>query len=584
MVNRGSEVYAYDAEGELDLLYHREATDDENAALDRTAEAVQSELRSSGIEVGIVSDRLNRRKVDLIPEPDWADPPKSRIGELLAAVEDRLQPLPGGIGAAIDLAGRLATENDLPDARITSDVKHIEIGLTDKSDSIAFLMQRIAPARAIRPTEVLIAGDEFGPIAGFEGSDYRMVTRLAAGATLVSVGKEPNGTPTGVINLGGGPAQFVQILRDQATRATSGLEIQPPPVRASETPNGTDGWRIVSEGYDLASEASQETLFSLVNRYMGVRGSTDELNPSRTPRAFVAGLFDGEQPGVEDLVVIPDWVATEIHIDGVLFTPWSWTVRSHRRTLDLRALRLDRELVVEDPHGRVLQLNSSRILSLADTHLGAIRMSLELVSGAPCRVSVRAGAWVRQKSGELPHVEITAAGDADGVDMLHSRTPGARVAVDLGHALTARLGDEVIEAAHVTDEQFSGREFDVELAMGSTLALERHVAVFTEREEPDSGRRAAEAARTIAGDGLGCDGLGACDCLGQCLGAVGRRDRRAGGPARHPIRGGAADRGRPTGRQPHLGRSQRPHRRGLQGPRVLGHGRVSHAVLRLHDA
>ncbi len=47
MVNRGSEVYAYDAEGELDLLYRREATDDENAALDRTAEAVQSELRDA---------------------------------------------------------------------------------------------------------------------------------------------------------------------------------------------------------------------------------------------------------------------------------------------------------------------------------------------------------------------------------------------------------------------------------------------------------------------------------------------------------------------------------------------------------
>ena len=32
-----------------------------------------------------------------------------------------------------------------------------------------------------------------------------MVTRLATGATLFSVGKEPNGTPTGVMNLGGGP-------------------------------------------------------------------------------------------------------------------------------------------------------------------------------------------------------------------------------------------------------------------------------------------------------------------------------------------------------------------------------------------
>ncbi len=496
MVNRGSEVYAYDAAGELDLLYRREPTPAENAALDRTAEAVQSELRDAyGVEVGIVSNRLNRRKIDLIPEPDWADPPKSQIGELLAAVETRLEPVPGGIGAAIDLAGRLAHANGLPDARITSDVKHIEIGLTDKSDSIAFLMQRLAPARAIRPHEVLIGGDEFGPIAGFEGSDYRMVTRLAAGATLFSVGKEPNGTPTGVLNLGGGPAHFVQLLREQAAHARSGLMIQPPPERAAKPAGKEDGWNIVGEGYDLTAEASEETLFSLVNRYMGVRGSTDELNPSRTPRAFVAGLFDGESPGVEDLVVTPDWVAIELHIDGRPFIPWSWNVRSHRRTLDLRALRLDRELIVEDPDGRVLSLRSSRVLSLANPHLAAIRLSLELVSGEPARVSVRAGIWARDKSGELPHVEVTAAGDADGVDMLHTRTPGARVAVDVGHALAARRGDDPVDAVHVTDEHFSGREFELELTTGAPLEIDRHVAVFTEREEPESGSRAAAAAR-----------------------------------------------------------------------------------------
>ena len=36
-------------------------------------------------------ERLNRRKIDLIPEPEWADPPKARIGELLDAVQARLR-------------------------------------------------------------------------------------------------------------------------------------------------------------------------------------------------------------------------------------------------------------------------------------------------------------------------------------------------------------------------------------------------------------------------------------------------------------------------------------------------------------
>ena len=438
MVNRGSEVYGYDAEGELELIYRREPTDAENAALDRIAAEMQRELRDEhGIEVGVISDRLNRRKIDLIPEPEWADPPKSQIAELLAATEQRLEALPGGIAATIDMADRISKAEGLPDARITSDVKHVEIGLTDKSDSIAFLMQRLAPARAIRPGEVLIAGDEFGPIAGFEGSDYRMVTRLATGATLLSVGKEPNGTPAGVIDLGGGPAQFVELLREQRDLVAVGLDIAPPPVRETDDPLGETGWQIVSEGYDLAKEASEETLHSLVNGYMGVRGTADEPNPSRTPRVFVAGLFDGEQPGVEDLVVTPDWTATEITVDGRSFTPWTWNVVSHTRTLDLRAMRSDRELVVEDPDGHVLRLSSSRILSLAQRHVAAIRLSLELVSGPTARISLRTGAWVREKTGELPHVEMTASGESDGVDMLHSRTPGAHVAVDVAQALTA---------------------------------------------------------------------------------------------------------------------------------------------------
>ncbi|MGZ4481898.1 MAG: hypothetical protein ACXVY5_06800, partial [Gaiellales bacterium] len=184
MVNRGSEVYAYSTAGELERIWLREATAAENAALDRVAEQVRARLAAEyGLTVRIVSDRLNRRKIDLIPEPEWADPPKSRIGELLEAVEERLSGVPGGIAGVIDLASRVAAESGLPNARITSDVKHVEVGLTDKSDSIAFLMRRLAPMRGIRAGEVLIAGDEFGPIAGFEGSDYRMVTKLAAGAT-----------------------------------------------------------------------------------------------------------------------------------------------------------------------------------------------------------------------------------------------------------------------------------------------------------------------------------------------------------------------------------------------------------------
>jgi len=97
--------------------------------------------------------------------------------------------------------------------RLTTDVKHVEFGLTDKSDSVAWIIEHLAKPAGIRTADILILGDEFGPINGFEGSDYRMVG--LPDATYVSVGKEPNGVPEGVLHVGGGAAAFLDILQRQ---------------------------------------------------------------------------------------------------------------------------------------------------------------------------------------------------------------------------------------------------------------------------------------------------------------------------------------------------------------------------------
>src|SRR5450759_1348837 len=88
-LNRGSEVFAVGRAGAR-LLHRRTATDEEDAALTAAAELTVQRLAEQGLTEAIVSQRLNRRKIDLIPEPAWADPAKARIAELLEAVERRL--------------------------------------------------------------------------------------------------------------------------------------------------------------------------------------------------------------------------------------------------------------------------------------------------------------------------------------------------------------------------------------------------------------------------------------------------------------------------------------------------------------
>ena len=89
-LNRGSEVYAVGEEGP-NLIVRRVATEAEEAALDAAAAETVTRLAAGGVRAEIVSQRLNRRKIDVIPEPEWADPPKAQISELLAAVEGRLR-------------------------------------------------------------------------------------------------------------------------------------------------------------------------------------------------------------------------------------------------------------------------------------------------------------------------------------------------------------------------------------------------------------------------------------------------------------------------------------------------------------
>ena len=227
LTNRGSEVYGFGPDSEPIPIYIRQATDVENQLLTNIAEGVRDWAKChSGLDIGIVYDRLNRRKIDMIPEPEWADPPKSRIGELLQATEERLHRggINGGIKELYALTEALARKDGLDQARITTDVKFIEVGLTDKADSVDWVLKTLAPSVGASPADILFVGDEFGPIAGFDGSDFKMVTAAAAESVFVSVGKEPNGVPPQVLHVGGGPAKFLDLMDAEIALNTTGRQ------------------------------------------------------------------------------------------------------------------------------------------------------------------------------------------------------------------------------------------------------------------------------------------------------------------------------------------------------------------------
>jgi trehalose/maltose hydrolase-like predicted phosphorylase len=314
-VNRGSELFEADRDG-LRLLFRREATASEEASLDAAAVAAVDELERRGIDATIVSQRLNRRKIDLIPVPEWEDPPKARISELLAAVETKLRNRGlQGLGDAVEIAIIAAREAGLVDPCVTSDAKHVEIGITGKADGSRWLLSELWRS-GVAPGLVVVVGDEFGSLGGLPGSDSHLLVPEAARATIVSVGREPTETPPGVLALGGGPPAFLKILEDQLARR-----------RRLDVPDVDDdpAWSLTVDGFDHSLERVHESLLALVDGRLGTRGIPALEISATDPAVVLAGVYRGVGPASE-LAHGPVWPQLSAAQD---FPP-------HRRRLDLR--------------------------------------------------------------------------------------------------------------------------------------------------------------------------------------------------------------------------------------------------------
>ena len=376
--NRGSEVWRFDRRGNAVRRYSRQSLPEEEAALTATAEALRDSIVSAtGLDIEIVYDRLNRRKVDLIPEPAWSDPPKARIAELMQAAHSRLEDagLAEGLNLIGPLARRLSAEHGLAHARITSDAKHIEIGLTDKGDSADWLRRNVLEPRGIELQEVLIAGDEFGPMAGLPGSDSQLSSALP-GATAVSVGVEPNGTPTAVLHFPGGPAVFRALLAEQVrmhvaqnqrrTRREGPRRQKLGPWVTEMTGATPDpGWTLEEVGYEPAIEHEVESRLAISNGFLGVRASLEQPTAASRPRTYLAGLYDIADGAyaIPALAPAPDWLAFGVWVNGESISHEAGETLSFRRTLDMRRGLMLTDWLQRPATGQGVHLRTVRLAS-----------------------------------------------------------------------------------------------------------------------------------------------------------------------------------------------------------------------------
>jgi alpha,alpha-trehalose phosphorylase len=153
-----------------------------------------------------------------------------------------------------------------------------------------------------------------------------------------------------------------------------------------------DPWRLVSRRFSLESPAEAETLFSVANGYMGIRGTHDEGLPSNDPGLFLNGFHEtwpipygesafGFATTGQTIVSAPDGSVMRLYVDEEPLVLTESKVLDYERVLDMRSGMLERSVTFRTARGAVVALRSKRLVSLHWRHLAAISYQVTLLSG-----------------------------------------------------------------------------------------------------------------------------------------------------------------------------------------------------------
>lgn len=256
-------------------------------------------------------------------------------------------------------------------------------------------------------------------------------------------------------------------------------------------------WRIEQEGFDAARERGVESLFTIGNGYLGVRGALDTPVPVAQGDLFVAGVYDrkqasrpysehefmdaGRDGAFSEIVSFPFPFRVEARLDGQRMSLAETQWRMHRRTLDMRAGVLRSSARYEPRPGLYVSVASRRCASLENVHLllQEVTVCLENFSGM---LELDASIDERDLALNHPHlVPRTARVAAFGTDVrcFTTRASGIETCV----AQRTVLADAASREAR----------WRVEAALGEALTFRRCVAVYTSRDVEDPEAAAVEA-------------------------------------------------------------------------------------------
>ena len=253
---------------------------------------------------------------------------------------------------------------------------------------------------------------------------------------------------------------------------------------------------------DPSLVSRNETLFTLANGYLGLRGDAEESEGSFHKGTYINGFYDSEPitygetafgyaKNHETILNIPDPKRIELEVDGLPFSLKRGKVNQTRRTLDFQSGTLSRHVDWVNDGGKHILIDTLRLVSFAEKHCAVISYKV-----TACEQPV--------------HLEITSYLDLSSHNRGAKEDPriGSKFSSKPLRILSAQSSDEVLSfsaksrnsnlslscaAIHSLslseyqssyDQEAVSVSYSLDLQAGCSVVLEKFIAFSTDDENP----------------------------------------------------------------------------------------------------
>jgi alpha,alpha-trehalose phosphorylase len=180
----------------------------------------------------------------------------------------------------------------------------------------------------------------------------------------------------------------------------------------SEDTFTVEPWCLREPRLEFDDLAGAETVLTVANGSLGVRGTLEEGEPAGMPGTYLAGVHElrtmvytetgnGDPESTETLVNTIDGTAVRLLVEGHALDVRTGDLLHHERVLDFRAGTLTRELRWRSPGGRAVEVTSTRLVSLDQRGVLALRYTVRALE-RPAEVVLQSGLVANTQQPHLP--------------------------------------------------------------------------------------------------------------------------------------------------------------------------------------